>query len=225
MAHESEFRSLEGTMPVRFRYTPGAAGARFFETLKQKGMLAATRCAEDSITYLPPRLYCEDCFADLAGTWTEVPPRGRVHTFTVLHLDREGHRLERPEIAAFVRIDGTDGGLVTRLVGVDAGAVRFGQEVEAVLRPQRERTGTLEDIVGFAPTGTAAQFRQARPTNVGAGAAPTKAPRGRVGYRRTVKDAPGKAASGTTASRKAASRKAARSRPSSPARPRRTRAR
>lgn len=159
MPHETDARSLQGTMPVRFRYTLGAAGARFFETLKRKGMLAATRCAADGITYLPPRLYCEECFADLEGTWLEVAPRGRVHTFTVVHLDREGRRLAKPEVAAYVRIDGTDGGLVTRLLHVEAGAVRIGQEVEAVLLPPRERKGTLEDILGFAPAGTVLQQR------------------------------------------------------------------
>ncbi|HXF82270.1 MAG TPA: Zn-ribbon domain-containing OB-fold protein, partial [bacterium] len=135
MADEIVARSLRGTMPVRFRYTPGAAGLRFFETLRAKGLLAATRCPTDGITYLPPRLYCEECFADLSGTWLELPARGHVHAFTVVHVDRQGRALARPEIAAFVRIAGTDGGLVTRLLNVEPAAVRTGLEVEAVLRP------------------------------------------------------------------------------------------
>jgi uncharacterized OB-fold protein len=153
MADEIAARSLRGTMPVQYRYTPGAAGVRFFETLRAKGVLAATRCAADGITYLPPRLYCAECFADLSETWLELPARGYVHTWTVVHVDRQGRPLARPEIAAFVRIEGTDGGLVTRLLNVEPAAVRIGLEVEAVLRPMRERRGTLEDIVGFAPSG------------------------------------------------------------------------
>lgn len=153
MAHVTAARSWPGTMPVQFRYTPGVAGLRFFQTLRQKGTLAVTRCAECHTTYLPPRLYCENCFADLEGTWAEVAPRGRVHTFTVVHVDREGRRLREPEIAAFVRIDGTDGGLVTRLVNVRPGDVRIDMPVEAVLLPRRRRRATLEDIAGFAPAG------------------------------------------------------------------------
>ena len=155
-------RTWYGTMPVQFRYTPGAAGLRFFQTLKQKGTLAATRCAECRRTYLPPRLYCEECFADLDGTWVEVPPRGRVHAFTVVHVDREGRRLREPEIAAFVRIDGTDGGLMTRLVNVRPQDARIEMPVEAVLLPPRRRRATLDDIVGFSPP-AAITTRRRRP--------------------------------------------------------------
>jgi len=151
MAHLARARTWYGAMPVQFRYTPGVAGLRFFQTLKARGMLAVTRCEACGRTYLPPRLYCEECFADLDGTWAEVPPRGRVHTYTVVHRDREGRRLPQPEILAFVQIDGTDGGLVTRLREVQPDAVRIGLPVEAVLLPRRARRATLDDIAGFAP--------------------------------------------------------------------------
>lgn len=146
-------RVWHGTMPVEFLYTPGAAGLRFFQTLKRRGTLAVTHCAECTVTYLPPRLYCENCFADLGSAWQEVPGRGRVHTFTLVHVDREGRRLERPEIVAFVRIDGTDGGLVTRLVNVAASDVRLDMPVEMVVQPPRRRRAVLADIVGFTPAG------------------------------------------------------------------------
>ena len=144
-------RVWHGTMPVEFLYTPGAAGLRFFQTLKQKGVLAVTSCAECNVTYLPPRLYCENCFADLGSAWREVSGRGRVHTFSLVHVDREGRRLERPEIVAFVRIEGTDGGLVTRLVNVAPSDVRLDMPVEMVLQPPRRRRAVLTDIVGFTP--------------------------------------------------------------------------
>ncbi len=162
MAHGTQARTWYGTMPVQFRYTPGAAGLRFYETLKKKGTLAATRCAECGKTYLPPRVYCENCFADLEGTWVEVEPRGRVHTFTLVHLDREGRRLRRPELAAYVRIDGTDGGLVTKLLNVRPEDVRIDLPVEGVLLPPRQRKGALDDITGFAPLGSGTPARRTR---------------------------------------------------------------
>jgi uncharacterized OB-fold protein len=142
-------------MPVEFLYTPGAAGLRFFQTLKQKGVLTATHCDECNVTYLPPRVYCENCFADLSNAWRDVAGSGRVHTFTVVHVDREGRRLAHPEVIAFVRIDGTDGGLVTRLVNVAPSDVRVDMPVEMVLRPPRRRRALLSDIVGFTPMGSA----------------------------------------------------------------------
>ncbi|MDQ7819483.1 MAG: Zn-ribbon domain-containing OB-fold protein [Armatimonadota bacterium] len=147
------YRVWPGTMPVSYRYTAGVAGQRFLSTLKDRGRLAVTRCAACGLTYLPPRLYCERCFSDLSQAWSEVEPTGRVHTFAVVHADLDGHRLPHPEVVALVRIDGTDGGLVSRLVQVSASDVFIDMPVRAVLRPPRRRTGTLADIVGFAPRG------------------------------------------------------------------------
>lgn len=153
-AHGPEaVRTWRGTMPVQFRYTPGAAGLRFFQTLKRKGLFAATRCEACRRTYLPPRLYCEECFADLSTAWVDVHPRGSVHSFTLVYVDREGRRLKEPEIAAFVRIDGTDGGLVARLVNVAPADLRLEMPVEAVLLPPRRRRASLDDIIGFGPVG------------------------------------------------------------------------
>ncbi len=145
------YRVWPGTMPVAYRYTAGMAGERFFQTLRDRGRLAVTRCAECGLTYLPPRLYCERCLSDLSQTWAEVDAVGTVHTFTVVHHDQDGRLLPRPEVVALVRIDGTDGGLVGRLVRVPPSAVAIDMPVQAVLRPRRRRTGTLADIVGFAP--------------------------------------------------------------------------
>lgn len=138
-------------MPVQFRYTAGAAGERFFQTLRRKGLFAVTRCQACGVTYLPPRLYCERCFADLAGAWEEVRPVGRVHTFTTLHGGHDGRPLPAPEVVAFVRIDGTDGGFVGRLLDIRPADVRVEMPVTAVLAATRRRTGRITDILGFAP--------------------------------------------------------------------------
>jgi uncharacterized OB-fold protein len=151
-------------MPVQFLYTPGAAGLRFFQTLKQKGLLTATHCEECAVTYLPPRIYCENCFADLSDAWREMPGRGRVHTYAVAHVDREGRPLPQPEVIAFVRIDGTDGGLMSRLIHVTPSDVQIDMPVEMILLPPRRRHALLSDIVGFAPLGEAApRGRRRRP--------------------------------------------------------------
>lgn len=140
-----------GTMPVEFLYTAGEAGERFFQTLRRKGTFATTHCEECALTYLPPRVYCERCFADLSQTWSEVAPVGRVHSYTLVHIDREGRPRPRPEIVAIVRIDGTDGGLVSRLIDVKPEDVRLETPVRAVLAPPRKRRGTITDLLGFAP--------------------------------------------------------------------------
>jgi uncharacterized OB-fold protein len=144
-------RIWRGTMPVEFLYTAGIAGERFFDTLRRRDVFAVTRCEECNLTYLPPRLYCERCFDDLSEAWHDVPPVGRVHTFTVVRVDGIGEPLHTPEIVAYVRIDGTDGGMVSRLLQVEAAAVGLEMPVRAVLAPRRKRRGVLVDLLGFAP--------------------------------------------------------------------------
>ena len=155
-------RVVRGKMPVQYLYTAGVAGERFFQAVKTKGVFIATTCRECRITYLPPRVYCERCFADLSETWSPVPSTGRVHSYTVVHQDQDGQPVDPPQIVAFVRMDGTDGGLIARVLQTSLPEVNLDMPVEAVLRPPRQRRGTLDDIVGFAPRRKSASPRRKR---------------------------------------------------------------
>ena len=155
-------RVVLGKMPVQYLYTAGVAGERFFQTMKTKGVFMATTCRECRITYLPPRVYCERCFADLSETWSQVPSTGRVYSYTVVHQDQNGQPVDPPQVVAFVRMDGTDGGLIGRILQTSMPEVHLDMPVEAVLRSPRERRGTLDDITGFAPFQKSASPRRRR---------------------------------------------------------------
>ena len=68
----------------------------------------------------------------------------------VVRVDLHGAALETPEVWAFVRFAGFEGGFVHRLL-VPAERARAGLAVRAVLRPLDSRTGAITDIAGFAP--------------------------------------------------------------------------
>lgn len=142
--------SMEGDLPITSRYTAGIAGEPFFRAIKDEAKLLATVCEECDINYIPPRLYCERCFKQLE-TWEEVPTSGHVHTYTIVHLDLDGEPLPEPRMLAFVRIDGTDGGLVHYLGEVEADEVYIGMDVEAVFKEPAERKGSILDIAYFRP--------------------------------------------------------------------------
>src|SRR5438093_13611741 len=94
-------------------YTSGVVGERFFVALRDQGKMLASRCAACGLDYLPARLFCEDCFAELTE-FVDVPQEGRVAALTVAHLDREGVRLSRPQGWAFGTFQGIRGGHVPR---------------------------------------------------------------------------------------------------------------
>lgn len=140
-----ELRGWPGEIPVAQQYTIGPAGERFFREIKDKGRLMGARCSQCQVLYLPPRLYCEQCFSELIE-WEEAPNRGRVHSFTVLHVDLDGNRLPEPELFAVVQIDGSHGGLIHRLRKVQPEDVYIGMPVETVFRKKQQRTGSILDI-------------------------------------------------------------------------------
>jgi len=148
--HPHDALAWEGDMPTQGRYTAGIAGEKFFRQIQEHGKFLGTVCPACGITYVPPRLYCERCFAHLEKL-VEVPTTGRVHTFTVIHLDLDGKMLSEPRILAFVQIDDTDGGLVHYLGEVEPDQVYIGMCVEAVFKDKADRKGSILDIVHFKP--------------------------------------------------------------------------
>lgn len=140
-----------GQIPLQYLYTFGRAGEIFFRAIKDKGVFTGTHCARCGVTYVPPRIYCEECFDRLEDNYLEVGAKGVVHTFTFLTKNLDGSTKEKPEILAMVNLEGTDGGVVHLLGECELQDVDFGLEVEAVLKSQEEREGSIHDILYFKP--------------------------------------------------------------------------
>ncbi len=142
-----------GDIPITNRYTAGIAGERFFREIKDHARFLGTRCEACGLTYVPPTMFCERCFAQL-DAWMEVASTGTVFTYTVLHLDLDDKPLAEPDILAYVKLDGSDGGLVHRLREVRPDQVEIGMRVEAVFKPEAEREGSILDIRYFRAVGS-----------------------------------------------------------------------
>ena len=144
-----KFRHWEGNVEADYIYTSGVAGERFFVALRDDGRMLASRCPACKLDYLPPRMFCEDCFAELTE-YVDAPQAGRVSAVTLAHVDRTGTKLSNPQVWAFVTFEGIRGGLVHRLL-VTPKQARAGMAVRAKLKPRDARTGTIVDIEGFEP--------------------------------------------------------------------------
>jgi len=143
-----EIRYWPGDMPVEHRYTPGVAGEVFFTALRDRGVLLGSRCEHCSYTYVPTRLFCERCFAELAAD-TEVGPQGVLVSFTIGFVGVEGEPLEEPETFGLVKLDGADAVLLHRVLNVGDEPLEIGERVEVVIRDPNARVGSILDIEGF----------------------------------------------------------------------------
>jgi len=149
----TEIRHWHGHMEVdHFHYTAGVAGERFFTALRDEDKILGARCERCGITYVPPRIYCEHCFAELSE-FVDVGLRGEVRSFTVARIDKDGNKLEKPEIRALISFGEETTALLHLLGEVEPEEVYIGMEVEAALKPKEEREGKITDIRYFKPVG------------------------------------------------------------------------
>ena len=90
---------IPGELAVSFRYTPGVGNTSFFEALRDRGVFLGSRCETCAVTYLPARVFCERCLAELDPS-IECGPEGRlafveraphVHVLGTLTRENEGH--------------------------------------------------------------------------------------------------------------------------------------
>ena len=140
----------EGQIPMSYIYTVGRAGEKFFREI-MNGKFFGARCDACSVTYVPPRIYCERCFDRLEQDYIDVGTVGTVHTFTVLYKNLDDSTKKEPSILAVIRLDGTDGGIVHYLGEVGPDEVCIGMKVKAALKPKKDRVGEIRDIICFKP--------------------------------------------------------------------------
>jgi uncharacterized OB-fold protein len=139
-------RKIEGELPVGFRYTPGVANTAFFEALRDRGVLLGSRCGSCGVTYLPARLFCERCFAELTPD-VECGPEGELISWTVCRVDIDDEPLDEPVTVGLVKLDGADTVLMHLLQSDEP---QIGMRVRAVVR--EDRAGSILDLAGFAPS-------------------------------------------------------------------------
>jgi len=150
---EAEFRAAPGAvehaLDARYAWDAGVAVGRFLDGLRE-GRIVGRECRGCERVLVPPRMFCERCFRS-SDAWVEVETTGTVQTFSICHVAWDMERLEEPQIPAVVAIDGSDGGFLHLLGEVGSSQVRIGLRVEAVWRPEDERTGSIQDIAYFRP--------------------------------------------------------------------------
>jgi hypothetical protein len=140
---------IPGELSVSFRYTPGVGNTAFFEALRDRGVFLGSRCDGCAVTYLPARIFCERCLAELEPA-VECGPEGELLSWTIARVDVDDRPLDQPVVYGLVRLDGADTVMLHRLVDVD-GEPTIGGRVRAVLTSDRD--GSILDIEGFEPMG------------------------------------------------------------------------
>jgi len=118
--------------------------ARIWREFPQRYRLEAEKCTECGTVHFPPRPICRSCRSRTFDA-TRLPERGRVVTFTVIHVGASEFITQVPFVIAIVELDGEDSGLPAKgngrpiritmqLVDWDPEDLKIGQPVRLEFR-------------------------------------------------------------------------------------------
>jgi uncharacterized OB-fold protein len=149
IANTTDCGFFEGAIPVKYEYTMGNAGDKFFRTMMEKGEIVASRCSKCGKLYVPPSTFCEadDCFSP-TSEFQPIDQTGEVYSWTESHVDMAGNRHDKPQVYAMVKFNGVEGAIIHRL-NAEASNVKIGMKVKPVFKEAAKREGNMEDIQYF----------------------------------------------------------------------------
>jgi uncharacterized OB-fold protein len=148
---ETPVKYVDANIHLPYHYTAGDYRTRFLMALKDKKILGS-RCSKTGKVFVPPLVSSPESFAP-ADEFVELPDRGVVTTFCIVNIPVIGRDLQIPYVAASVALDGAALSIFSAVQECAPDEVRMGMRVEAVWKPDGERTGSFDDILYFRPTG------------------------------------------------------------------------
>lgn len=140
------------TADLKYCWSTGVAVTRFLAELKN-GKIIGRKCNKCNRVLVPPRMFCEDCFRT-TDEWVYLKDTGVVNTYSIAHVGTDASRLKEPIYIAVINIDGpTPGmGFLHYLGEIESEKqIKVGMKVQAVWKPEGERTSSILDIKYFKP--------------------------------------------------------------------------
>ena len=140
--------TIDGEIQIKYKWSLGKAGERFFTELRDNKKIMGTKCRQCGRVLVPPRIFCEECFVE-DMEWVEVEPKGTLMTFGDSYFSTDGKRLKEPWMLGIVRLNGSDGGLIHFLGEARPEDLQIGMPMEIVFKDKRE--ASIMDILYFRP--------------------------------------------------------------------------
>lgn len=148
---QEPIKYVDANLYLPYRYIAGDLRARFFAALKDKRFIGS-KCSQTGKVFVAPLVSSPESFAP-ATELVEVASRGVVTTFCIVNIPVIGRDLQLPYVAASVALDGADISMFGAVQECKPEDVHMGMRVEAVWKPDGERTGSFDDVLYFRPTG------------------------------------------------------------------------
>jgi len=155
--HLEENIFYDGRIRMPYKWAVGKTGSFFLTQLRDHARIWGSRCPDCEMVFMPPRKNCPRCLVT-DTTWVELPPRGVLETFTVVHFSEPSLQpMKPPYIYGIVKLDGADTGLTHLVNEIEPDSLCPGMRMEAVFKKANQRRGEITDLLYFRPEGGARQ--------------------------------------------------------------------
>ncbi len=137
---------------IPYKWAAGEYVGRFLQELRDNGLIYANRCPKCGRYLVPMRPVCGRCHVRMEGMYT-VGPRGTVLAYQFVEQPfpdpSTGVMRAVPYATAIIGLDGAPVTIDHLLEEKDHNRIHVGMRVEAVFKPQSERTAHITDIKYF----------------------------------------------------------------------------
>ncbi len=151
MSEEKVIVANKGLVRADFAFWVGQYMDRFYDALENKKFIG-NKCLECRNIFVPPRKICGKCnkTIPLDKNWVDLPETGTLLNYTITYYkvnDRTTRKVKKPQIIGMIQIDGSNTGIVYRLLNIDPDDIKVGMKVKVVW--EEKTKGDPSDIKGF----------------------------------------------------------------------------
>ena len=115
---EGTYMIVNRPYDIMYRHSYGRVSS-FFEGLLEKKFMG-TKCPTCGDVFFPPRVHCWRPSCRLKETqWLELPKTGILHSFTILGFAATAFLPDLPFVLGYVRVDGANTLIASRILEVD----------------------------------------------------------------------------------------------------------
>jgi len=142
--------SNKGMVRADFAFWVGQYMDKFYDGLEKKKIIG-NKCPKCGDVFVPPRKICGKCNVTipLDQNWVDLPNTGTLlnHTTTAYRVNDRSSRKAKPQVIGMVRIDGSNTGIVYRLLDIEPEDVKIGMKLR--IEWEENPKGDPSDIKGF----------------------------------------------------------------------------
>lgn len=141
----------KGMVRAEFNFWVGKYMDKFYDNLENK-KIVGNKCTKCGVVFVPPRKICGRCnvVISIDQNWVDLPNTGTLMNYTITPYkvtDRGSRNIKKGQIIGMVKIDGSNTGIVYKLLNMEPGEVKTGMKVK--IEWAEKTKGAPSDIKGF----------------------------------------------------------------------------